>query len=154
MIEPGTRTRIFDFFLLLLIFFSVVSLAQRIGSFGAEANEAVSDFSVQVLWENVDSQTVDCLAEGEPLRTENGELFGTVTSIQREPHEVVLRQEGQEIRKIMPAGTTEDVYLTVLVSGRKPEQTLLLENGTALLRGQTLRLYSLRTLVTGTVISA
>ena len=64
MNEQTNRSRIFDFFLLLLAFFSVIGLIQRFGSFGVDAKDAVSDYPVEVLWESVDAKTADCLSTG------------------------------------------------------------------------------------------
>ena len=148
------RNRIFDFFLLLLAFFSVVGLIQRVGTFGADAGETVSEFTVELIWENVDAQTADCLAEGEILRSENGSIFGTVKKIVRAPQEVILHDEGGEFRKRDPEGPVEEVRLTVAVSGRRSEGILLREGGTAILAGQTEALYSLRAKLFLRVLSA
>ena len=144
MNEQANRSRIFDFFLLLLAFFSVVGLVQRLGSFGVDAKEAVSDFPVELLWEAVDARTADCLVDGEILRLENGTAFGTVKEILHTPHEAVIYEEGKEFRKTYPAGTVEDVRLTVTISGRRSNGILLREDGTAVLAGQTITLYSQR----------
>ncbi|MBE6529580.1 MAG: hypothetical protein E7680_03120 [Ruminococcaceae bacterium] len=154
MKNQKARVRIFDFFLLLLVFFSVIGLTQRFGAFGANAKESLSDFSVELLWENVDVQTVDCLAVGEEIRNENGTVFGTVKAIRRTPHEVLIYHEGKEFRKSYPEGTIEDVRLTVLISGRRNNRILLREDGSAVLVGQNLRLYAPRAALSLCVISA
>ena len=154
MQNQGNRTRIFDFFLLLSIFFSVVGIAQRVGAFRADAGETLTEFPVEILWENADAQTVDCIAKGEVIRTENEEAFGTVTEIRRAPHESVLYNEGREIRKVLPAGTTEDVRLTVAVLARRADGILFRADGTAILVGQNLHLYSMRATLSATVFSA
>ena len=152
MIE-SRRTRFFDFFLLLLAFFSIVGLAQRFGAFQAGAKEEPVDFSVELLLENVDFQTADCIAEGEELRAENGAIFGTIQKIDRAPHEFVFYHEGHELRASFPTESVQDVRLTVVVSGRKSDRILLRSDGKAVLTGQTLRLYSLRAALSLTVVS-
>lgn len=154
MNNQKVRARIFDFFILLLVFFSVVGFVRRVGAFGAEAREAVSDFAVELLWESTDAQTADCLAVGETLRNENGTVFGTVKEIRRTPHEAVLYREGREFRKVYPQGTVEDVRLIVSVLGRRSGQILFREDGSALLAGQNLRLYSQRAALALQVVSA
>ena len=148
------KTRILDFCLLLLAICSAVGIAQRFGALRAEATEPTADFSVEVLWEAVDAETADCVAVGEGLRFENGTVFGTVKKITRTAHEEIFYREGKELRATFPEGTKEDLYLTVSVTGRKSDQILLREDGTPVLVGQNLRLYSTRATLALTVLSS
>ena len=148
------KTRILDFCLLLLTICSVVGIVQRFGALRSETKEPTADFSVEVLWEAVDAKTADCVAVGEGLRFENGTVFGTVKKITRTAHEEIFYREGKELRATFPEGTKEDLYLTVSVTGRKSDQILLREDGTPVLIGQNLRLYSTRATLALTVLSS
>ena len=154
MENKNAKNRIFDFCLLLLAICLVVGVARRFGALQAEAGEPTAAFSVEVLWEGVDAGTADCLLAGETVRTETGAVFGSVQTIRRTPHQAVFYQEGRELRATFPGGTAEDVYLTLSVSGRRSGQILFREDGTAVLVGQKLRLYSLRATLDLTVLSA
>lgn len=148
------KTRILDFCLLLLTICSVVGIVQRFGALRAETKEPTADFSVEVLWEAVDAETADCGASGEMLRTENGTIFGKVKKITRTAHEEIFYREGKELRATFPEGTKEDLYLILSVAGRKSGQTLLRGDGTPVLVGQNLRLYSTRATLALTVLSS
>ena len=151
--RENERTRVIDFVLLLLAFFSVVGLAQRFGAFQSGAKEALSVYTIETLWETVDPETADCLSVGANLQTENGSLFGVVEEIRRVPHEAVFHREGREMRFALPEGATEDVYLTISIQGRKDRQTLFRADGTTILSEQNLRLYSSRALLSLRVVS-
>lgn len=149
-----SRTRVFDFCLLLLAICSVIGIAQRFGAFRAEGESSLNEYFVEVLWENVPCETADCLLAGETLKTENGTVFGTVKSIRRAPHEVVFHHEGRELRGTFPEGTAEDLSITISLLGRKADATLFCQDGSALLIGQKIRLFAPRASVAATVLSA
>lgn len=155
MTEPNERIRFraVDFFLILLALFAVVGIVRRAGVFHANTTPAQTAYTVHAVWTDVDGGTAGCLQAGEWLYTNAGERFGAVTEVSSAPHETALWEEGKRFRATYPAGTREDVYLTVSVRGAEHEGVFLRENGRAVLVGETYRLYSSRASLTLTIRS-
>ncbi len=153
MNERAGRSRFHaaDLFLVLLALFAVVGVAKRAGAFRKNTADSQSDYLIQAVWSDTDSRSVACLRAGDVLYTNAGERFGEISEIRSEPSEAVLWENGKRIVTRYPAGTREDVFLTVAVRGGEHDGVFLRENGRAVLIGETYRLYSLRASVAATV---
>ncbi len=129
-----------DLFLILLAVLSLVGFLVRFWGIRRHGEGDLRDYTLTVLWKSVDARTVDAIAEGDPLYTASGELFGYVISVQGQSTEVEMRQDGEVHRIASP--TRLDARIGIAAKGREADGQILSTDGGALLIGQTLTLYS------------
>lgn len=142
-----------DAVLILLVIFAVVGVAIRVGIFQKDRNKAYAEYSVEIFAASVDARTAGCLTVGEPLFFENGEEYGVLQAVLRAPHRAVFYQEGKKIETQWPEGTLEDLTLLVQIKGEAAHGGVFRADGSPVLIGQNVRLFSRRAVICGTIRS-
>jgi hypothetical protein len=130
-----------DLFLILLAILSLVGIFIRFFGIRRQVVGEKYEYSVGVVWENVDKRTAFELREGEVVYTASGEVFGRVLSMEQKPSLVELKKDGKIYR--VESEERLDVRIELTVSGRESDGQILRGGREALMIGQTLRLYSM-----------
>ena len=143
MRDETRRMNTADWFLILLVFFSVVGVLFRFFGLRGREREELSAISVTARWEDTDARTVACLASGEMLFTPAGEVFGRVISVEYVPAEVEILSGGMLYRVASP--TRVNATLEIEIMGRISRESFFNRQGERMSAGQVLRLYSRRT---------
>lgn len=138
---------------LLLLLSILQPILRLLGWEHASQTKNAVEATVSLQVRNVPKEMEDCLTVGEVLRTASGEVYGVLEAVESTPARVTLIENGQELYGAWEDGTRVDLTLRVTVSGSMSDGRFLLFGRSAILRGNTVRLYGKYAMLCGTVTS-
>lgn len=140
------RGSILDLFLIFLFLLCIVGgLLRRQELRTRDVLVATAPYTLTVVTAEIDPRVAECIAVGEAVYTESGELFGRVTAKTLLDAEVSLLSDGEYLRGAWDASLFVDLSLEIEIEAAQNDRGLLWNATTPLSLGETLTLYSERT---------
>lgn len=135
------RGSLLDLFLLSLVLLWVVCAGARYYALRVrEASVETTDFLVELESDEVDAAVGECLAVGERLYTEGGELFGVIESVEAVDAEVRVLSDGVWKEGAWDRTLRCRLRISVRVEGHLGDGVLLLRGGVPLVKDERLLL--------------